>query len=178
MMTSEPPQVGGSQSLDRLSTSYAAASPANHSAPQDSETEQETCDGGGRGWQTSFAQYDLDTSSWRTLQLSLMIETPSDGCSVTWPTSGSMRNGTCYARPTLARPTAVSGSISWPTPRATMSRIKVQPRPQRPGATNLEEAVYHWTGEHGGYLNPRWIEWLMGFPSGWCEIPSTHLGTP
>jgi hypothetical protein len=54
-----------------------------------------------------------------------------------------------------------------------MGRIKVQPRAKRRAGTNLEEAVYLQTGEHGGYLNPRWIEWLMGFPAGWCIRPST-----
>lgn len=24
----------------------------------------------------------------------------------------------------------------------------------------------------GGVLNPRWCEWYMGFPVGWCEMPS------
>jgi hypothetical protein len=28
---------------------------------------------------------------------------------------------------------------------------------------------------HGGVgrPNPRWLEWLMGFPVGWCETTST-----
>ena len=33
-------------------------------------------------------------------------------------------------------------------------------------------------GRAGGYLNPRWIEWLMGFPVGWCELPSKPSETP
>jgi hypothetical protein len=58
-----------------------------------------------------------------------------------------------------------------------MSRIKVQRRDRREAGTNLEEAVYLRTGEHGGYLNPPWIEWLMGFPSGWCHLLSTPSET-
>lgn len=53
-----------------------------------------------------------------------------------------------------------------------MSRIKVHTvrRRGKPGGPNLEEVVAArtpWESE-GGYLNPRWIEWLMGFPVGWC----------
>lgn len=33
------------------------------------------------------------------------------------------------------------------------------------------------SGRGGGKLNPRWLEWYMGFPDGWCEIPSEHLET-
>jgi hypothetical protein len=28
----------------------------------------------------------------------------------------------------------------------------------------------------GGPLNPTWVEWLMGFPEGWTELPPS--GTP
>lgn len=33
---------------------------------------------------------------------------------------------------------------------------------KRQGGLNLREAV-------GGSLNPQWVEWLMGFPTGWTE---------
>jgi hypothetical protein len=54
----------------------------------------------------------------------------------------------------------------------------VQARAKRAAGTNLEEAVYLRTGEQGGYLNPRWIEWLMGFPDEWCDTHSTPSETP
>lgn len=64
-----------------------------------------------------FARYDPEESSWRTSQASFMEElnTFSEG----WPRSGTMRNGLLYERPTLVRPTAGSGSSSWPTATAT-----------------------------------------------------------
>jgi hypothetical protein len=37
-----------------------------------------------------------------------------------WPTSGSMRSGCVFARPTLERPTAASESSCWPTPCAAL----------------------------------------------------------
>jgi hypothetical protein len=177
MATSELLPNGGRVNRGRSSMSSAAGSPVNHSAPRGSVTASTTSGGDGPGWLTSCAQYDPDTSSWRTSQLSLTIPGLSDGSSPTWPSSGSMRHGTCYVRPTSERLTAGSGSISWPTPRSVMSRVKVQPRPKRRAGTNLEEAVYHRTGEHGGYLNPPWIEWLMGFPVGWLPPLSTPSET-
>jgi hypothetical protein len=42
---------------------------------------------------------------------------------------------------------------------------------------NLEEVVAL-RGDTGGYLNPRWIEWHMGFPADWSEIPFMPSETP
>lgn len=59
-----------------------------------------------------------------------------------------------------------------------MSRIKVKIRKRREGyGVNLEEAVGQYVGPCDGYLNPRWIEWLMGFPPNWCVTPSTPSAT-
>jgi hypothetical protein len=71
----------------------------------------------------SFATYDPATCSWRTSQHSLFEDsTPFSG---RWPTSGSMRSGAVYERPTLARHmAAIGGGASpgtascWPTPVA------------------------------------------------------------
>jgi hypothetical protein len=129
--------------------------------------------GCGQRWQTSFAQYDPDTSSWRTSQLSFEIDSLGEPSSPTFTKWGSMRNGRLYERPILAPRIGAKGSTSWPTPRATMARMRTNPgRPGRPNL-NLEEAVGN-TGEGLGYLNPQWVEWLMGFPVGWCSLPSTR----
>lgn len=54
-----------------------------------------------------------------------------------------------------------------------MARIKVHFSARREGfGLNLEEVVALRQGsEADGYLNPRWIEWLMGFPPRWCDLP-------
>lgn len=39
------------------------------------------------------------------------------------------------------------------------------------------DVTAHLSGRGGGVLNPRWSEWYMGFPVGWCEILSEHLET-
>jgi hypothetical protein len=30
----------------------------------------------------------------------------------------------------------------------------------------------------GGPLNPTWVEWLMGFPAGWTELPPSEALVP
>lgn len=178
MTTSEPQATGGSVSNDPASMLSLVDFPASPFRAAVSDEASLTSDGVGRGWLMLFALYDRATSSWRTSQTSLQIEMPSPGFSETWPTWGSMRNGACFVRPTSASDTDADDSHSWPTPRAQMSRLKVQARPKRVAGTNLEEAVFHRTGETGGYLNPRWIEWLMGFPFGWSKASCTDSGTP
>jgi hypothetical protein len=73
-------------------------------------------DSGGT-WRASLAKYDPNSSTWRTAQSSLLGGL--DESSVTWPRSGSMRNGTLYQRATLARITPESESGLLPTPTAT-----------------------------------------------------------
>jgi hypothetical protein len=51
-------------------------------------------------------------------------------------------------------------------------------RPQyRADAPELEQRVAM-RGDTGGYLNPTWVEWLMGFPSGWLPPPCEPSATP
>ena len=63
----------------------------------------------------SFANYDPDTSLWRTSQLSLLGGLAL--YSETWPICGTMRNGAAYLRPPWVRHTFASGFLSLlPTP--------------------------------------------------------------
>jgi len=55
---------------------------------------------------------------------------------------------------------------TWPTPSARDSK---GPGTLRDGGPDLPLAV-------GGQLNPRWVEWLMGYPDGWTD--SADSATP
>lgn len=84
------------------------------------ENEQESTASGqafGPSLPGSFAYFDRDTSSWKTSGLFLFEELTA--YSGTWPKRGTMRSGSVFALPTLARPTAESGCSSWPTPMTT-----------------------------------------------------------
>ena len=161
----------------------------------------------GQSFTESFANYDPDTSLWRTSQACLL--TGWEEFSETWPTSGTMRSGMCYRRQMSAHRTSEKGSSSWPTPTArdwkqpgkngrwrdgklqldTLDRAVQQwPTPSvrdhkggyiggriRDGKISrdtLDVAVQHTDNKEktGGQLNPTWVEWLMGFPSGWTDL--------
>ena len=54
----------------------------------------------------------------------------------------------------------------WPTPTA---------RDHKSGAGKTQEERGRNTGptlsqEAGGSLNPQWVEWLQGYPSGWTDL--------
>jgi len=53
----------------------------------------------------------------------------------------------------------VKKSLMWPTPREFMYKDSTTDR----NKGNLGEVV-------GGQLNPDWVEWLMGLPTGWTDI--------
>ena len=118
------------------------------------------------------------------------------------PRSGSMRSGAIYERPMSAlRTNETDGSYSLPTPtvgdsknarNATSSRREGS---QHHSGTTLCDVVWATPTAHprthtprpvdhgqqlanqvGGRLNPTWVEWLMGIPTGWtdCEPLATE----
>ena len=101
-----------------LLTLFQAASRAKTSALPEAAP---GCPASGRDFgensPASFAKYNPDSSSWRTVQPSLFADLTS--CSVTWPRWGTMRNGVCSERTTWAPPISANGcgsSVSYPTP--------------------------------------------------------------
>ena len=136
----------------------------------------------GRASLESLARYDRESCSWRTSQGTFDWDLTE--YSVTWPTSGSMQNGRCWARPTLARHTGGIAFGCWPTPRAMTGGAESADRKRELGRTlsgggDLQSAVIEW--ERGRRvlskcddgkplkvsINPRFTEWLMGVPKGW-----------
>lgn len=156
-------------------TLSAAGIPASHSPLLATGKDSMTHDTSGLSSHEYFAKLDHSTRFWKTSQhtFHLGLETFSQ----TWPTSGTMRNGRCFQLAPLVPHICGKGCSYWPTPRTVMSRIKAHIIPGRTSHANLEEVVAE-RGETGGYLSPRWIEWLMGFPSQWCETRSTPSETP
>ena len=105
---------------EALLTSYLAAFPVRTSASQEKaqalQASDQEC---GDTWRGSLARFDPDTSSWKTVQHSLLED--SESSSVIWPRSGMTANGQCWELPTLAHRISATGSGSsrtWPTPTA------------------------------------------------------------
>ena len=125
----------------------------------------------GRTWPESFATFDPDSCSWRTRQPLLIAV--SDEFSATWPRSGTMQNGECWERMPLERRIVESVFGLWlPTP--TVSGNHNRKGSSATSGDGLATAVAK-MAQHGGPLNPTWVEWLMGWPLGWtvCGASAT-----
>lgn len=168
--------------------SSAAAFPVKTSATQDlGQASQEHKADYGLSSPESFASFDPATYSWRTLQLSL--HEGSTLFSGRWPRSGTMRNGTAYQLPPLVRRTCVTAYILWPTPKANddnrspeaweIARMRGYEKRKATGKSSggpasargsLSVTLRRESGQNNGQPNPKWIEWLMGFPIGWTDL--------
>ena len=103
-----------------------------------------------------------------------------------WPTP-TANDGKNISLPPSARSWgSVPGEILrgfFPTPTPTASQDYKPIRPLAPSEANGEHGtmLVGWIGNHcpeliGMYLNPRFSEWLMGFPITWTELQ--HSETP
>jgi hypothetical protein len=178
---------------EELLTSYLAAFRARTSASQAREpASTEPAAACGDTWRGSLARFDPDTSSWRTVQPSLLEDLGE--CSVIWPRSGMTADGQCWELPTLERRTKETGSGCVPngetffhTPNTngldggSNSRRALQKRQWRtPTARDwksgkaseatMERNSRPLSEQIGGSLNPTWVEWLMGWPIGWTDL--------
>ena len=95
-------------------TLFAAATPANPSAPQAKEKAKKTRATSGHGYEKPFAFYDPVTRSLKMYEATcLLAELPS---LAKLPPSGTLRNGVLFLRPPWERITDATDSSLWPTP--------------------------------------------------------------
>lgn len=118
----------------------------------------------------SFASYDPESQSWKTFQLSL-----SGDCQEfleAFPKSGTMRSGELYQVKISEPRPCESGGFVFPSPRASEwkqsgpigSKSYEHMRKRRYLCAVIQE--YYGTS---GKLNPRFVEWLLGFPTDWIQ---------
>ena len=167
------------------------AFPARTSAqPEKGPESTESAAECGRTWRESFARWDRATSSWRTPQCSLLEGL--DVFSETWPRWGTMRDGECSEQSMPALRTSETESGLWPTPclpgnggsngKARMKEM-LWPTPtahnakeqDSPSEATLNTPTLTHQARGGDktrprYLNPVWVEWLMGWPLGWTDL--------
>jgi hypothetical protein len=102
-----------------LLTLYLAAFHARTSQqPEKAQALTESAAECGNTWRGWLAKYDLDTSSWRTAQCSLLED--SIECLQTLPRWGMTRDGLLWELPTLERRISGTGSGLWRTPTVGM----------------------------------------------------------
>lgn len=140
-----------------------------------------------RAW---WANFDHDTYSLRTSQVCLFTM-QCEELSENWPDCGTWDLGSVYELRTLELPIYENVSLSsrnWKTPHGMSNRdfrgkvggcgggefakqanqwqeCDLLPDPLIPvGLTSSESGLI------SGRLNPRFVEWLMGFPVSWTEL--------
>ena len=107
-MMLQPSQV---KNLEEKWISSLPDSHANHSLKQDCSKEKKMIDGYGTISKKSFAQWNQNSCSWRTCQVSLTGDLiPFSG---RYPPSGSMQNGRLYERPKVDPLTSENGYLFW-----------------------------------------------------------------
>ena len=113
----------------------------------------------------------------------------------TWPKWGMVSGGVAGRLPILEPPTIENGSSLWPTPMCpthhnigtmqewggSANKIRTLPTPSArdhksgKGSQVREGHAPPLTDIVGGLLNPRWVEWLMGFPLGWSNLNASEM---
>jgi hypothetical protein len=110
----------------------------------------------GPKWHGSFARFDRDSSTWKTVQCSLLGD--SESFSETWPRWGLMHDGVSSLQQTPALPICVNASGLWPTP--TVNGNHNQPGASKTAGWGLSSAAKLWTtpsasdATRGGTITP------------------------
>lgn len=126
--------------------------------------------------QGSLASFDPDTSLWKTSQFSL--EGESTVFSGTWPSSGLMRNGKLYSRPTLGCLTVENASCLLPTPTRSFGVNARGWGLSQTGRARYSEQTEA-SAKRFGYRPPiALLEWMMGFPENHTHIELAPSGMP
>ena len=128
---------------------------------------------------TLLGYYDPGTVSLKTLEQSLIGD--SMLCLETLPRSGTMRSGKIYAQATWVLRTEGKESGLWPTPTTPRPHDNEKTAGKYIPSQNQKDLTYAVVHDYAkenkemedfvtGQLNPTWVEWLMGYPSGWTDL--------
>ena len=137
---------------------------------------QEKSQGYGPNLPAALASCDPENiSSWKTCQRSIFGGL--EAFSGAWPRAGMMLSGIAYQ----LKPSApITGGIAssalpgpnksgqWPSPSANDWKGSSRPGQRRRQLSEAPTIV-------GGLLNPRWVEWLQGFPDSWTELDASEI---
>jgi hypothetical protein len=154
-------------------TSSLAVTHVSHFRQQESDLAKMTQDTSGLTSKKSSEQFDLFDASSKMLKDTLALG--SEKSLATWKALVIARRGGYSVRVKSALLTRESESISWPTPRASehkdcgpvgsKSQIHMDKRSYLCAKVKDPNMPL-------GMLNPDWVEWLMGVPTGWTGLGS------
>ena len=115
---------------------------------------------------SAFSKMFMATSHWASTK-----------CFLTWSVRPTPQGRSLYQLvPSTHHTDETDSGLSqkmWPTPTASDSSYS--PKNRFMGSetyrSNLCEAVRE--NQHSAHLNPDWVEWLMGYPSGWTNLQTS-----
>jgi hypothetical protein len=112
-----------------------------------------------------LAKMLLDTSHWASTK-----------CLMTWQASATPRNRLIYQLAVSEQITDERGYLLLPTARANKVQAKMSNKLAKRHKGNLEEELSkQYPDQHGKYVNPQFVEWLMGFPTGWTDLKPSEM---
>ena len=122
----------------------------------------------------SSGKQNQDLCSLKTSQDS--VQTDSTRCSQTLTRSGSMQSGIAFPASPLVRLKCGIESMLWPTPVHSDTGGPVGLGGGSAARKKLDGMVgkANRRAMCSSGLNPRWTEWLMGFPVGWTDVGSSE----
>jgi len=147
------------------------ASPSHQQAVDWANTIRATC---GRTQSEPFAKWDRLSYSWKTYPGSDAIRI-SKRYGETWPRTATTDRGVAYVHRTWAPLTIATDFGKLPTPVSPKSGTNANPqkkekRKYRPSIYSLARAGLLPGSEHGGPVNPQFLEWMLGLPIGWTSV--------
>ena len=98
-----------------------------------------------------------------------------------WPTAQAWDGKRGPRKPDGKRGMALSDLVApqmWPTPTASDYRGSGPTVVRKDGKNRLNDRLDYATeqrAQNGGQLNPTWVEWLMGFPTGWTDLKPSEM---
>ena len=91
-----------------------------------------------------------------------------------WPTPKASAGGPDFAKMTGRDNRKPGGGLSLATMAAMFPTPTVQDASNNGGASQYQRNSLPLNAVAGGALNPKWVEWLMGFPLGWTALDASE----
>ena len=124
----------------------------------------------------SLAYWNQESLCWRMSQQSLLwVEQMSLEA---LPKSGMTVNGRLYQLHNVEHPTEEIDGFVLPTPTAHLFKEGGYPAEHKRDSPTIHVVVgAKHSGQNPKYLNPQFVEWMMGFPQDWTELPEETTDT-
>ena len=155
-----------------LSLAGIRASRLAQQVSEQEKTIQDTC-----GPSSGSMSYQLDLFEPSLKMSKATSRLDSTASSAIWKKMVIEQRGVYSQRVKLALRTRETESMSWATPTTHLAKEKAYPAEWTRNSMSLTAEAHRVEGlpHSTGYLNPTWVEWLMGIPIGWTDLGSWEM---